>query len=159
MQPIEPVVEKHALSCVWCLVTLTQFSTCGGDHICIQQTELAASAGHHAILQRPRVPSSSSRRFSLAELYQPRNHDADHVRNCQSFSVCAAVQAAAVSRILAPVMMTLAKTSHMLRASQLLDTLNLCLQYHTFPQHKPCTLQKRPLVGYVSYERAREVVC
>ena len=30
------------LCCVCCLVTLTLFSTCGSDHICIQQTELAA---------------------------------------------------------------------------------------------------------------------
>ena len=39
LQPIELEMETQ-LSCEWCWIALTRFSTCGRDHICIQQMDL-----------------------------------------------------------------------------------------------------------------------
>ena len=74
----------------------------------------------------------SSRLLSLAELDQPRNRDANHARNCQCFAVYVAVQAAAVPRILAPVVVTLAKNSHMRRASRWIHRACACstIRFH-----------------------------
>ena len=126
----------------------SQLPTCGGDHIWIQQTGLAVVSWSSRHTLSDLGCLFSSRRLSLAGLDQPRNHDTALSRNCQSFAVCVAVQALAVLRVLAPAVVTLAKTrpfaAHRRKS---LDTSSLRLQYHTFPQHRPCTLHQSHSLG------------
>ena len=78
---------KHALSCVWCLVTLTRFSRVWrASHLHpangVGSFQLVIASTCPPYPWRPGVPFLSRCR-SLVGLDQPRNHDADHARNCE----------------------------------------------------------------------------